>query len=963
MGNSILDAFNAAASFSQQMMGYQTNKFRERSDKQLKLNHEFAQTNIQNWIRDNPFKGGTNEQEDEQLYKLYQMKLDEYVNTQYTAAGVTNNSKYYQDNLNHIREQVLESSRNYALQSQDAWRRDQDNETLRSTNRRIQTEAENWRRDNPFIGGASKEEDEELYKIYQEKQNTFINELIDNDLMGEHSQYYRETMEKSRGQFHEEYRDIALQSQDAWRRDKDNIELKNAATLIQSAIENHTRDVPYVIGKNEAEDEKTYYEYMEGLTYLIDEQIAIAKNKNDSGYYHQTLDQMRESILAATENYVLGKHDEFRINREFINLDNEIKEIMSNGISSGWDMQTILDAVDNRISLAGTKVELNPRERYEMYNRAAVEVANLNLTKKLNDIDNSGMNVQDSLAAKMAALEEYNKLNLLSPTQEYKYKSDFFNTALDQALNIDIGNMGFKEYLIVLYENLNNFEAAALPYISGKETIDSVLNNKQQQRIEAVKSNAHKVIQDRDYNILDTLDNEWRRAAQDALRAGDQQGILQAQSNYFVGVQLRDAALQGDDFDISYKARIAGMFPVIPGLMGNDESSGDENARRTQIEKILKDNMKGIIQSGIEGTFNDPNERITLYDAQNAFMEHSYKFLTEQCGYTGSINDMRRDFTFVNDFLGDAIKAMNYKGSPYEGHIDSLNILKNYIAEGYKDSRSRFNELFKDQQQILLNKAEQRFWDIFYSSDLSRTNGVELAKRAQDFVDTMVAAELDILRINPNTGISNLQRSGLESEDTAFFRAVYALSRPDAVWTDSLQRIQYNGIDEGNVNEVITAMTSRLAREKGVSVGDIIPVGFTETEGGWDKDGIMEFKLKDDPSKSYRFTAVKNGNRYEGQLEEKAQGSTWKPLKNETGNNSNENANRIVTLASMTTNGSLLPMPPDYEGGRRNNVNDITDRQNYILANYDTYITYLRQYYATLRRDLPEELQQFLGGR
>jgi len=120
---SIMDAFNSAAGFSNQALGYQTEKQKEKNEFELRKNDYDAQAYIQNWIRDNPFQGSENEEGDELAYQNYLGRLkNEAVDKAYADAAGKNTSIYYKEQLNQRRTFAHSTAENYALETADKYR-------------------------------------------------------------------------------------------------------------------------------------------------------------------------------------------------------------------------------------------------------------------------------------------------------------------------------------------------------------------------------------------------------------------------------------------------------------------------------------------------------------------------------------------------------------------------------------------------------------------------------------------------------------------------------------------------------------------------------------------------------------------------------------------------------------------------------------------------------------------------
>jgi len=136
MSNSIMDAFNEAIRFTTGYMGYQTQKNNEQNQLEIDVFNASFQTNIQNYLRDNPYLGGLSEEDDQRAFNDYLGKLDYFVEEQYANARRTNNSQNYRQMMDRMRVQSLEANRNYALGKQDEWRISREAASLLEDNRR-----------------------------------------------------------------------------------------------------------------------------------------------------------------------------------------------------------------------------------------------------------------------------------------------------------------------------------------------------------------------------------------------------------------------------------------------------------------------------------------------------------------------------------------------------------------------------------------------------------------------------------------------------------------------------------------------------------------------------------------------------------------------------------------------------------------------------------------------------------
>jgi len=307
------------------------------------------------------------------------------------------------------------------------------------------------------------------------------------------------------------------------------------------------------------------------------------------------------------------------------------------------------------------------------------------------------------------------------------------------------------------------------------------------------------------------------------------------------------------------------------------EGSGSATSHKISLESMHK-----YLVAGREGFFENEHERITYYDAFNRYVNDMYKIATDN-GYTGSMDNFRRDYPIVNRFLGEAINEMRRTGQ-YGSYLDSFKIISNFINDGYnnKGEGKWLKGKYADQKQEILNRAEERWNDLLFSVDLANTTPEELTAKTQAFVDSLRGEDLGILQDSQIVW-------GSGSRDNTVAKAVHALQQPDRVFTDTRGIVQFNGVNEEAVKELETILKNELVSElskrgENISLDDIIVNGFSESEGMtdskgntryFDQDGFIEFSLEDKPGTKYRFNASMNGNRYEMTLEEKKQSGDW----------------------------------------------------------------------------------------
>ena len=576
-------------------------------------------------------------------------------------------------------------------------------------------------------------------------------------------------------------------------------------------------------------------------------------------------------------------------------------------------------------------------------------------------INNDELDADTKMERLLEALDWQAKRNGWNPVRIAQKKSKIVEGLFENALSIDLPNgITVAQAHNLLDKNVSAFEETILNREKGTINLDEWIPKKQE-LIDAAKTSAQKAIWKRNLNALDSIDNEWRRRTYDAMRSDNNNELFQCITDYRAYSKMRDAALNSSEYSAEDRPKIAGMFPLPAGLLDSEGGSG-----KGMSDEILRNKAKSFIQCGLEGFFDDPYNRITMYDAQEAYME----WAAEALGYTGREDAMRRDFPVVNEFLDMVERVVRNQNPEFGEYYDSIRIVKDYIESGYKDDNSIFSTKYADQKEHLLEQAGKRYLDLLFSTDISRTSGKEIAKKAQDFVDTFVAAELDILRINPETGKDNFTKIKGETDNDTFARAVHAFSQPDAVWTDSRQQRQFNGIDKEAAEKFVKQIApSMLAKELKVSPEDILPGEYVKTEGGRDEDGVIEYRLKNDPDTAYRFVATKNGNKYEWKLESNINGHGWNPSRVPTKANqpirqaqtqAQEKrlieGERLGTLKNLIEKGTIPRPPGNFSSGPEGNM----ERENYIVNNTEKYFAYLKEYFAKNKKEIPEELQRVI---
>jgi hypothetical protein len=108
-----MDVFTAAAQAASPVIRRETGRLREQNDLELKNNAARFSTDLQNYIRDNPYTGD---------YQAFKNKLDGRISEWYDLNTKSNTSPYYQKQIQHMKTQSLEAARDFALVQEDQWR-------------------------------------------------------------------------------------------------------------------------------------------------------------------------------------------------------------------------------------------------------------------------------------------------------------------------------------------------------------------------------------------------------------------------------------------------------------------------------------------------------------------------------------------------------------------------------------------------------------------------------------------------------------------------------------------------------------------------------------------------------------------------------------------------------------------------------------------------------------------------
>ena len=685
---------------------------------------------------------------------------------------------------------------------------------------------------------------------------------------------------------------------------------------------------PFAGGNNDVEDQEAFIKYRNDLKGFIDSQYAELRGNRSSRFYDEQMEQSRRSAHVAADSKAMAKAEQWRKDRTLINLGDSLERRRN----SGGSVEEVLDGLKREIE--GVRGDRD----------AGLPGLGLTYEQENNLLRANQIMYYKSYTAKVAEA-------ITDPKELRKALGDAraqFAAVLDEKMfeTDEDGNA-------LLDDEGNNIEITNAWTFKEKDKYDVEL------------------LQGRCFELLGEQESLGRRMIADG-RIGDY-NIHARKNRRILDNYFDESKAEFQDLSPEHRARADGWHRTIEEHLRSG-SGGSGAARQTGI-KITAEAMKPYIEAGLRGYWQNPDIQINMYDAFDMFLNEMYG-QAQTGGYTGSINDFRRDYSVVNNFYGEVVKEMENNGSQYEQYTKALTLVKEQIDLAYKNNR-RFNELYPGQKAHLAGRLEERFWDIFYSSYIPGTNVEKVLEGTQNFINSLVAEDSGIL-LNP------MVING-RNADATLAGYLHALSQPDRVWTDTLDQLQYNGVNEATAGQIQDYTRTRLYQElnnrspQQFRNAEIEFVRYEDSEGGYDKDGVMIFRVRGQPNTEYKVTSP---NRTELIFQKKERGSGWTSIggtqyereqratenqrmraaaevaRGETIRQEGQNE-LAMELSTMRMGGSQLRMPTDYTSRHRTgSPQEREDRLNYILADYDGYINYLREYYGQ-RGQLPEELRRF----
>jgi len=117
-----LDAFNAAARFTQSALQVPTQKERERNINRINVDNELFDLRITEWMNKNPFVGGNNDAEDREAFKLYREKLRAFIDAEGIRLKGESSSRFYDEQMGYAIKQHYVNAEGKAMQKAENWR-------------------------------------------------------------------------------------------------------------------------------------------------------------------------------------------------------------------------------------------------------------------------------------------------------------------------------------------------------------------------------------------------------------------------------------------------------------------------------------------------------------------------------------------------------------------------------------------------------------------------------------------------------------------------------------------------------------------------------------------------------------------------------------------------------------------------------------------------------------------------
>jgi hypothetical protein len=484
-------------------------------------------------------------------------------------------------------------------------------------------------------------------------------------------------------------------------------------------------------------------------------------------------------------------------------------------------------------------------------------------------IDNAGWDIQKTLEAKMAELERYNGINALGPVEKHKERALVFNSIFEQALkNVNTGGMTVEQALAAIDGIPESLEGFAAGYLAEGESLDSFLNNKQELLAEA-KSAARMVIWDREYGDLYARSQEAERIARDAVRAGDYSLLRYAQGLWREGSQDRETALgetykENGQFNPKDRSKIAGLFPVVPGLF-DDASAGGSGGSGSGKAGDAGPKAKEILQSLRDYHISNIAEGRGNIEEEKAAFRQACGELAGQLPGIGTIDELERQYPKETNFFGmfaDAKKLLLERDPGYKTAMDSVEALVAGWANETKDPLEKALRKWQGERiGIFL------FDKILDASGPARISPDAMQREALSLAGLLVAGEVSFMR--ETAGNSRRFTVGADN-DKDFGKATWEIAQhPEARFV--VQGKAYAFGDAQYMKDYEESALDKFRTITGIPLASL-KIGHSK-EGMHDEAAELNIIVSGMGEKNgtYRFAADKNGNYWI----ERQEGGEW----------------------------------------------------------------------------------------
>jgi len=465
--------------------------------------------------------------------------------------------------------------------------------------------------------------------------------------------------------------------------------------------------------------------------------------------------------------------------------------------------------------------------------------------KEQNTIDNAGWDIPTTLAAKIESHNRYNSINAMDAVTAQKDKTAIYNTMFEKARNINIGSMTTSEAFEALDNNIKTLEEAAKKYLPEGESLDNYLDSKQE-KLNDARQSLRLAIWKRNYHELDTLDNEYRRIASDAIKT-ENVGLMNTAINMWrQGSKLREQAMESSEFNPDDGSKIIEMFPIFDKLFDVDGSG--RSGSKIKLEDKIKNWRTYYIDSVVEG-------RMAVEEGRSAFI-NDFGTLAEETGM--GIDEMERLYAKETKFFAfwdDAIDALKTQDPGYKAAFESLDV---YLDEWKKKAKTPEETALRHSQG---KKVALLLYDtILDAKGSARLSPEEIQKEAARLTGLLVDEKISFIRETAEN--SREFKVGVDS-DKDFGKAVFEMEQnPWArfVIGSGGSAKTYTFGDKKYQEQFENAALDKFSTITGKPLADL-KIGHSK-EGQFDEAAELNIIVTNEgkENETYRFKSDKDGN-------------------------------------------------------------------------------------------------------